>query len=118
VKLREISFNIGQRIRQTRKSLGMSQTELGKKVGVSYQQIQKYENGKSHPSVERLTQITDALDMPVRDLLGINTPPADFPGAGLDEKEFEVLNLMRKIKDDDLREGVLKVVQRLVKVQK
>jgi transcriptional regulator with XRE-family HTH domain len=118
VELRKISLNIGQCIRQTRKSMGMSQMELGKRIGVSYQQIQKYENGKSHASVERLRQIANALDMPARDLLGTNAPPAEFPGAGLDEKELEILTLLRKIKDDSLREGITKVVQRLVNLQK
>ena len=44
-----------------RKMLGMSQTELGEAVGVTFQQLQKYENGSNRISASRLTQIANVL---------------------------------------------------------
>lgn len=46
-----------------RKVRGLSQTELGKALGVSYQQVQKYENGKNRLGASRLQQIANVLDV-------------------------------------------------------
>lgn len=54
---------IGQLIKEIRKSRRMSQMKLADMVGVSYQQIQKYEKGASSISVDRLKQIAKALEV-------------------------------------------------------
>jgi transcriptional regulator with XRE-family HTH domain len=56
---------IGEIIRRYRLKAGLSQMRLAELLGVTYQQIQKYESGKSGISVERLLQIADALSVPV-----------------------------------------------------
>jgi transcriptional regulator with XRE-family HTH domain len=56
---------IGQLIREIRKSRHMSQMKLADLVGVSYQQIQKYEKGASSISVDRLKQLSKALDVSI-----------------------------------------------------
>jgi transcriptional regulator with XRE-family HTH domain len=56
---------IGQLIREIRKSRHMSQMKLADLVGVSYQQIQKYEKGASSISVDRLKQLSKALDVTI-----------------------------------------------------
>ena len=54
---KSISATIGEQIRELRKERGMSQMRLAALVGVSYQQIQKYEKASGSISVERLHQI-------------------------------------------------------------
>jgi len=56
---------IGARIRFVRKQKGLTQMQLAERVGVSFQQIQKYEKGRDRIFVERLQQIAQALDVPV-----------------------------------------------------
>ena len=56
---------IGIRRRERRLALQMSQSELGTKLGVSYQQVQKYENGANRVSAARLFDICEALDLPL-----------------------------------------------------
>ncbi|HQB38788.1 MAG TPA: helix-turn-helix transcriptional regulator, partial [Deltaproteobacteria bacterium] len=56
---------IGALIRKRRKELGLSQEQLSEKVGVSYQQIQRYENGGSMLNVENLQRVANALAVPV-----------------------------------------------------
>jgi transcriptional regulator with XRE-family HTH domain len=53
---------LGEKIRTRRVVAGMSQDELGKALGVSFQQIQKYEKGVNRVSAVRLEQIAGALD--------------------------------------------------------
>lgn len=57
--------NIGEKLREFRKASGLSQMKLADKVGVSYQQIQKYEKGTSKLSVPRLIQLADVFGVPI-----------------------------------------------------
>ena len=54
---------IGARIRLRRSLVGMSQTELGERVGVKAQQVQKYEKGSNRIGASRLLQICAALEV-------------------------------------------------------
>jgi transcriptional regulator with XRE-family HTH domain len=56
---------VGRRIRQRRVNLGLSQTNLGNELGLSFQQIQKYENGSNRVSASALYQIARILRVPV-----------------------------------------------------
>jgi transcriptional regulator with XRE-family HTH domain len=58
-------IEVGKRIRLRRIERKMSQTELAKKVSVTFQQIQKYEKGINRPGTDRLIQISRALDVPL-----------------------------------------------------
>ncbi|WP_375641775.1 MULTISPECIES: helix-turn-helix domain-containing protein [unclassified Bartonella] len=56
---------IGKKIRHRRISMGLSQKELGNHLGVSFQQIQKYEKGLNRVSAGCLLEIAKKLDVPV-----------------------------------------------------
>jgi transcriptional regulator with XRE-family HTH domain len=74
---------VGQRIRAYRLSRGLSQTALGEKVGVTFQQIQKYERGVNRIVVGRLKKIAAVLDTSIVELLGENEKVGAAPGEGL-----------------------------------
>jgi transcriptional regulator with XRE-family HTH domain len=57
--------HVGSRMRMRRKMLSMSQTGLADAVGVTFQQIQKYEKGTNRISASRLLQISHVLQVPV-----------------------------------------------------
>ena len=59
-----IDSRVGRRIRERRKQLGMSQSRLAASVWVSYQQLQKYEQGTNQVTASRLAAIAAALDVP------------------------------------------------------
>jgi transcriptional regulator with XRE-family HTH domain len=63
-------LEIGRRIRSYRTSMGMSQTALGDRVGVTFQQIQKYEKGVNRVSTGRLVKLAHALNVTVTELAG------------------------------------------------
>ncbi|HEX4179948.1 MAG TPA: helix-turn-helix transcriptional regulator [Caulobacteraceae bacterium] len=66
----KLDVALGLRIRQRRKALGVSQTALAEAVGLTFQQIQKYERGFNRVSFSRLVDIAHALDCRVVDLIG------------------------------------------------
>ncbi|KQZ12765.1 MULTISPECIES: helix-turn-helix domain-containing protein [unclassified Mesorhizobium] len=60
-----IDVHVGSRIRLRRNMLGMSQEKLGEKLGITFQQIQKYEKGTNRVGASRLQAIASILGVPV-----------------------------------------------------
>jgi len=65
-------IRLGKRVRAYRLSLGMSQSARAEKVGVTFQQIQKYENGANRMAGGRLKKVAAVLGLPIATLLGEN----------------------------------------------
>lgn len=62
------------KMREERKKKGLSQRELGEKVGMSQQMIAQYENGNRNPKKETIEKIAIALEVPASEFLGYNNP--------------------------------------------
>jgi len=60
-----IDIHVGKRIRLRRTLLGMSQEAIGAAIGVSFQQVQKYERGVNRVGASRLFEFSKILDAPV-----------------------------------------------------
>ncbi|MBW4984253.1 helix-turn-helix domain-containing protein [Mameliella sp. CS4] len=60
-----VDVHVGKRIRHRRWLVGMTQQQLAERVGIKFQQIQKYETGANRVSASRLWDIAEALDVPV-----------------------------------------------------
>ena len=81
---------LGAAVRIRRRSLGISQEALAEQCGVSFQQIQKYENGANRISFSRLVQIARALQCRVVDLMDVlDAPDGGSPG------DLDILSRMR-----------------------
>lgn len=83
---------IGARIRMYRKALGLSQTDLAGRLGVTFQQIQKYETGANRIAASRLWRIADMLGISVLRLFD----DLQFQGEG-EAEVFEMLDLYRRL---------------------
>ena len=64
-KSHNVDVHVGLRVRQRRTLLAMSQTKLGDAVGLTFQQIQKYERGSNRIGSSRLFEFAKVLDVPV-----------------------------------------------------
>lgn len=60
-----VDVHVGKRIRHRRWMVGMTQQQLAEKVGIKFQQIQKYETGMNRVSASRLWDIAETLSVPV-----------------------------------------------------
>ncbi|BDL38578.1 helix-turn-helix domain-containing protein [Methylorubrum sp. GM97] len=107
---------VGLRIQTMRKSRGLSQTALGVAIGVTFQQIQKYENGTNRVGAGRLSVIARVLGVPVSVFFeeGDNAAAQEkteafgflrVPGA------IDLLNAFITIENDQLRREVLALVR-------
>ena len=68
---------VGQRIRARRMAKGMSQSELDSMLGVTFQQVQKYERGINRVGAGRLVSVAEALDVPISFFFGITDNDAE-----------------------------------------
>ncbi len=59
----EVDAHVGKRVRERRKALGMSQAKLGNALGITFQQVQKYEIGINRVSASRLWDIANILEV-------------------------------------------------------
>ena len=114
----DVDRTVGVRIKTLRKAKSMSQTALGQAIGVTFQQVQKYENGKNRLSASRLGEMARALEVPVSALFdgAEGTDQTDVlvllgtPGA------MDLINAYIAIGDEQLRRDVLAIVQTVVRI--
>ncbi|MBY0297747.1 MAG: helix-turn-helix domain-containing protein [Methylobacterium sp.] len=111
----EVDRLVGIRITALRKAKGLSQTALGNAVGVTFQQVQKYEKGQNRVGAGRLREIARLLEVPVSAFF---EEPGD--ASGRDDNVFgflstqgaiDVLRAYVQIEDDQLRREVLAIVR-------
>jgi transcriptional regulator with XRE-family HTH domain len=74
-RLDNIDVEVGRLVRVHRIARGLSQTELAEQIGVTFQQIQKYESGANRISMGRLTRISRVLGVDITYLLGASRRP-------------------------------------------
>lgn len=94
----EVDSRIGKRIAQRRLLLGLSQHQLGETLGLSFQQLQKYENGVNRVSASRLYQLAQALRVPITwfyEGLGIDRKSTSRPPNLSQLTDPEVLQFVR-----------------------
>lgn len=124
-----VDTHVGSRLRQRRALLGMSQTDLANAVGLTFQQVQKYERGFNRISSSRLFEFAKVLDVPVTHFFdgmdaSVGTakrkpgrPKATSKTEELNTKR-ETLELVRayyKIQNKGLRTKTLDLIQALAK---
>ncbi|MFD0979059.1 helix-turn-helix domain-containing protein [Tropicimonas aquimaris] len=91
-----VDIHVGKRIRHRRWLTGMTQQQLAEKVGIKFQQIQKYETGANRVSASRLWDIAVALSVPVSSFFEGMERTADEAFAGTDVmSDREALELLR-----------------------
>ena len=115
-----IDILVGQNIRICRLQQRFSQTELGRRIGVTFQQVQKYEKGANRVGASRLTQIADVLGVPLLALFdGSSTAaqqaePEDTPRALLaNPHSLRLLQGFDRIGSDAARAALLQLVDAL-----
>jgi transcriptional regulator with XRE-family HTH domain len=112
-----IDVHVGARIRHRRAVLGLNQTELAERVGVTFQSIQKYERGTNRVSASRLQEIAEVLNVPISHFFeGLSASETvisgEVPASGLTTQEIRDLNgAFASIKDKTVRQAVLHLLK-------
>lgn len=117
----EIDSYVGERLRQIRKQKGMTQEDLAAKLGISFQQIQKYENGKNRISYSKMVELSQFLKVSLDSFVAGYVPDglSDTAQEGLydidnlvTQKETdELLKVYYSLDDPKLRKNLLRLVK-------
>ena len=115
-----VDIQVGKKIRNQRMISGISQSELGDRIGVTFQQIQKYEKGANRVSASRLVEIANAMSIDVRSFFDEFDASATSNDNQAAKDEFVVsrqglqLNAaFLSIKNEAVRTRLLKLVQEI-----
>ena len=126
--INSVDLHIGQRLQLRRVMLGMSQSDLAKRCGISFQQIQKYETGGNRIAASRLFDISQALETSVAFFFSglpgnfppetkairsmrVSEPKEDDPLAK--NESLQLVNLYWGLASDEQREMVMKMLKTL-----
>jgi transcriptional regulator with XRE-family HTH domain len=108
---------IGERIRARRNQIQMSQDELGQALGVSFQQIQKYEKGVNRLSSGRLVELAATLQCSAADLIGgvekASAKSTPFSRYAASKEGVAIINAMSKISSPALRRQIINLIETL-----
>ena len=111
---------LGRNLRVARSAAGKSQTEIADYLDLTFQQVQKYENGKDRIPVHRLVSLAAYLEVPLLQLIAPSDRDAEFQTLAeqFGAKEFRALiEAWGTIKDRPLRAGLLNLVKRMADVK-
>jgi transcriptional regulator with XRE-family HTH domain len=86
----QVDINVGLRVRMRRTELGLSQERLAAAIGVSFQQLQKYERGKNRISASRLHMIARKLERPIEWFFE-DAPAIGSTDTAIDDARFRLM---------------------------
>ena len=115
---RRVDDRVGRQIRGRRNNLGMTQEQLAKALGISYQQVQKYETGANRVSAGRLHEIAKTLGIGIAHFFegaDDETPPPALEHGGKKRATVELVRSFDEIKQPAVRSalvGLIKVLGR------
>ena len=125
-----VDVHVGGRVRQRRTMLGISQEKLGEALGLTFQQVQKYERGANRIGASRLHHISEVLDVPInfffedispsltkkRGKTGLAKAQAEYDRDPMAKREtLELVRSYYKIKDPKVRRRIFDLTKQLGK---
>ena len=125
-----IDKHVGSRVRMRRMMLKMSQEKLGNALGLTFQQVQKYEKGTNRIGASRLQQISHILQVPVSfffegapNLHGVADPTSEAPSPAFvadflaTSEGLALTNAFMRIKEARLRRRIVDLVEEIARAQ-
>jgi transcriptional regulator with XRE-family HTH domain len=108
--------HVGQRVREARLAKGMTQTDLGNALGISFQQVQKYEKGTNRVGSSRLWDICKVLDQPITFFFeGLSRGGIGDPEPALSSRAIKLAKEIDEISDDNVKTHFLRLVRSYAK---
>lgn len=116
-----VDQGIGSRIALLRTANGLSQSQLAEALGISFQQVQKYEAGKNRIGAGRLQAIADRLGVSVATFFEDTTQPAPDDAVEMllhSDGAIDLLRAYASITDEEVRRSILTMVKAMLRVSK
>ena len=110
-------MEVGRRIRARRLARDMSQTDLATQLGLTFQQVQKYEKGTNRVGAGRLKRIAEILDAPITFFYSVSDQPssktADILGFVDNARTLRLIRAYSRIENSQLQQALLELTERI-----
>ena len=118
-KLRDIDSALGNTLRRFRKKMGLSQATLANAIGISFQQLQKYENGVNRISASRMLDIARVLALDIADFYRDSTSDdiigsdsiQSLSASDLTAEELELIRLYNAMSNNAVKQAVIQIMK-------
>jgi transcriptional regulator with XRE-family HTH domain len=118
-----VDIYVGSRVRLRRTVLGMSQERLAEQLGITFQQVQKYENASNRIGASRLYAISNILSVPVSylydgyqaDASAVSEEISEFDRHMNSKESIELVKSYYKVQDEKVRKKLLELVKSMAK---
>ncbi len=107
-----VDVHVGARVRQRRVLLGMNQTKLGDALGMSFQQVQKYERGTNRIGSSRLFKLSQVLDVSIEYFFD-DMSPVVAASPMITQEALKLVRAYYKIEDATVRKQVYNLTKTL-----
>jgi transcriptional regulator with XRE-family HTH domain len=108
---------VARNLRRFRIARGLSQTELGKAVGVTFQQIQKYEKGANAIAPGRLRQMCELLGVAPAEMFGSQPEIDGEPIPEMSRWSYRTLIALNKIRNERIRRSIGELIEQMASGQ-
>jgi transcriptional regulator with XRE-family HTH domain len=113
-----VDVHVGKRLRHARLLRGVSQEELGEGIGVSFQAVQKYEQGENRLSASRLFRAAALLEQTVAFFFeDLDAGKPSEAATDFSRDELDLIRHYRQIASDDVRDHLLQVAKRISEIE-
>jgi transcriptional regulator with XRE-family HTH domain len=109
--LHDLDIQLGQNLKRIRKYRLISQSRLADQLGITFQQIQKYEAGTNRISASRLVAIARILNTNILDFLATNDADLTAGDPLFDEEALKLISLFRAIPQPSVRKAILTLIR-------
>jgi transcriptional regulator with XRE-family HTH domain len=107
-----VDIHVGRQVRLARELTGLTQVEVGKRLGMSFQVVQKYEQGEIRVSASRLYQLACLLERPVSFFFfGLDQAQPAVVEGEFGRREIELVRAFRVIGNPDVQQRLLQLVR-------
>lgn len=104
-----VDLHVGRKLKQVRTLRRLSQTDVARKLNLSFQQIQKYEIGSNRVAASRLFELAQILDVPPAYFFeGLHDSEDDAPK---DDPAMEIVSALAAIKDDEVKSRIVTFIE-------
>lgn len=118
-----VDIHVGSRVRLRRTVLGMSQERLADQLGITFQQVQKYENGSNRVGASRLFAISNVLSVPVSylydgyqaNITEVSEEVSEFDRHMNSRESIELIKSYYKVEDEKVRKKLLDLIKSMAK---
>ncbi|MBL4874925.1 MAG: helix-turn-helix transcriptional regulator [Cohaesibacteraceae bacterium] len=115
-----VDRHVGLKLREARISQGLSQTALAEKIGISFQQVQKYESGANRISASRLYDVSRVLKADIRyffdeivadeDGNGVSSP---YTNKNIGVEDLKIVDLLSRVEDRGIKQQIYQLLKTL-----